>query len=308
MTPDALDPAPLRPVRVALAVRDLAGTARFYREVIGLSALPDPGQTTRNGARVLLGAGGAALLELVHRPDARPEPAGAAGLFHTAVLLPSRAWLGRWLAHASALGVSLDGAADHLVSEAAYLRDPEGNGVEVYADRPRGDWQWEAGRVRMASLPLDAAGLRAAADGGAWTGAPAGARLGHVHLRVGDAARAARFATAVLGLDLVADWSGAAFLSSGGYHHHLGVNHWHSAGAGPRDPAAAGLLDVTLEAEPARLAAILARAARHGGAPDATPASRPDEGAAPIPGDTVLRDPWGTRLRLVPRPTEGSPS
>ncbi len=262
---------------VALAVRDLGRVAAFYRDVIGLEVV------TQDGNTVSLGAGGAAFLDLQHRPDALPDDPASAGLFHTAFLLPSRADLGRWLVHFGALGGQLDGAADHLVSEAVYLHDPEGNGIEVYADRPRAAWRWHGDgdgaerRVEMANQPLDAPGLRRAAET-PWTGAPTGARIGHVHLRVGDVGEAIRFYGGALGLDLTAALGKAAFLSSGGYHHHIAANTWHSAGAGRRDPARAGLLSVTLDVADGPALADIARRA----------------GTA----DHGLADPWGTMLTL----------
>ena len=234
----------LRVGGVALTVRDLDRVTAFYRDVIGLELVAQDGGTVR------LGAGGAAFLDLLHRPDALPDDPAAAGLFHTAFLLPSRVDLGRWLAHYRSLGGQLDGGADHLVSEAAYLQDPEGNGVEVYADRPRAEWRWQgegAGRrIEMANRPLDVPGLLRAA-GTPWTGAPPGTRIGHVHLRVGDVGEALRFYGDALGLDLTAAWDSAAFLSSGGYHHHVAANTWRSPGAGRRDPVRAGLASVTLD-------------------------------------------------------------
>jgi catechol 2,3-dioxygenase len=272
---------------VALAVRDLARVEAFYREVIGLEVVG------REDNAVHLGAAGTTFLDLVHRPDALPDDSASAGLFHTAVLLPSRADLGRWLAHSGALRQPLDGAADHLVSEAVYLSDPEGNGVEIYADRPRDQWRWSGGaagerRVEMANRPLDAEGLLREAGGAPWAGAPEGTRIGHVHLRVGDAAEARRFYGDVLGMDLTAAWPGAAFFSSGGYHHHLAANTWRSAGAGPRDPRRAGLAWVTLEVSGEHAPADIVR---HGGEAD--------------PAGHSLHDPWGTTLqfRAAAQPT-----
>jgi catechol 2,3-dioxygenase len=225
---------PVRIGAVTLAVRDLARVEAFYREVIGLERI------AADATSVLLGAGDTGFLRLLHRPEAAPDDPATAGLFHTAFLLPSRSDLGAWLAHAGRSHTPLDGAADHLVSEALYLTDPEGNGVEVYADRPRTSWRWTNGRVQMATLSLDFAGLLAAAAP-AWSGAPPGTRIGHVHLRVGDVDEAVQFWTGQIGLELVAGLPGAAFLSSGGYHHHIAVNTWRSRGACPRDPRRAGL-------------------------------------------------------------------
>jgi catechol 2,3-dioxygenase len=277
-------PAPgpewLRVGGVALAVRDLTRVEAFYREVLGF------GVTDRTAEIVRLGAGGVGFLDLLHRPTALPDDPATAGLFHTAFLLPSRADLGRWLAHAGRLRQALDGAADHLVSEALYLSDPEGNGVEVYADRPRARWRWRDGpdgrRVEMATQPLDIEGLLAEADG-AWAGAPEGTRVGHVHLRVGDVAEAVRFYGGRLGMDVIATRPGTAFLSTGGYHHHVAVNAWRSAGAGRRDEARAGLAWVAVEAADERGLAGVARGS----------------GTAEV-AEGGLRDPWDTELRLRP--------
>ena len=263
----------LRVGGVALAVRDMDGVTAFYRDVIGLDVI------ARQDDAVRMGVAGTAFLELLHRPAAKPDDPASAGLFHTAFLLPSRADLGRWLAHFRTGGQPLDGAADHLVSEAAYLHDPEGNGIEVYADRPRAQWGWHDGpdgrRIAMVNRPLDVAGLLNLAAT-PWVGAPAGTRIGHVHLRVGDIGEARHFYAGLLGMEVTAAWDAAAFLSSGGYHHHIGANIWRSAGAGARDPARAGLASVTLEvADEQALSGIVERAGGRG-----------------------LRDPWGTIIRL----------
>ncbi len=264
---------------VALAVRDLDRVATFYREVIGLELIAQAGGVVR------LGVAGTAFLDLLHRPDALPDDPATAGLFHTAFLLPSRADLGSWLAHFGQLGQRLDGAADHLVSEAVYLRDPEGNGIEVYADRPRAQWRWrddgEGRRVEMANRPLDAQGLLRAATPRA--GAPDGTHIGHVHLRVGSIGDARRFYGDALGMDVTALWENAAFLSTGGYHHRIAANTWSSAGTGPRDPARAGLASVTLDiADAAALAGIVQRTGL----------------AGPSLSGLDLNDPWGTMLQL----------
>lgn len=264
---------------VALAVRDLETSARFYERVVGLE------QIERYGEQVRLGVAGSLLLELRRRPDLLSRDPAEAGLYHNAFLLPSRADLGRWLAHAAALGLILDGAADHLVSEAVYLHDPEGNGIEIYADRPREDWRWtQSGPgperfVEMANNRLDMIGLRALAQG-AWEGAPVGTRIGHVHLQVGDVRLAEEFYAGQIGLDVTRRLPGAVFLSSRSYHHHLAANTWHSAGAGARDPNRAGLDSLTFVASPDALDGIVRRT-----------------GVADLLG-AGLRDPWGTQLRF----------
>lgn len=220
---------------VALRVRDLDRVARFYRDAIGLAEVPTP-----NGV-VGLGAGGVRLVTLIGDRDARAPDALSAGLFHTAFLLPSRADLAGWLAHAIERGLAIDGASDHRVSEAIYLADPEGNGIEVYADRPASAWRWDTAGVAMDTRPLDCRGLLASACGPVLT-LPPGTRVGHVHLKVGDTIEAESFWTAALGLDVTSRRPGAVFMAADGYHHHVAANAWMSRGAGPRDPQATGLM------------------------------------------------------------------
>jgi len=246
--------APLSVAGVSVAVRDQELVAPFYRQALGLELLSQATDALQ------LGVGGAPLLELRHRPDLLPRDPAAAGLYHTAFLLPIRADLGRWLRHAAETGLTLDGTADHLVSEAVYLHDPEGNGIEVYADRPRSEWGWQDGQVVMANDRLDMIGLRALATE-RWDGAPEGTRVGHVHLQVGDTREAEHFYTGLLGLDVTRRWPQAVFLSSGGYHHHIAANIWHSAGAGRRDPGRAGLTGLVWRAADPETAARLAATA-----------------------------------------------
>lgn len=224
---------------VTLTVRNLDRVARFYQDIIGLTPIAS------TDVSVWLGIDGRKLLLLQHRPDLRPVDPADAGLFHTAFLLPTRADLGRWLTHAAASGVTIQGAADHLVSEAVYLADPEGNGIEIYADRPRDAWRWEGPLIVMANARLDLGALMAL-DSAPWTGAPSGTAIGHVHLQVGDLAVAEPFYVAGLGLDIMARLPQALFVAADGYHHHLALNTWNSQGAGPRDPGRAGLATVTL--------------------------------------------------------------
>ncbi|WP_019588156.1 VOC family protein [Deinococcus apachensis] len=233
---------------VTLLARDLPRLSTFYARLLGLTLISE------GEDRVTLGAHGTPLLHLVARPDLPAPAVSRPGLYHIAFLLPTRADLGRWLTHAATLGLRL-GTGDHLVSEAIYLNDPEGNGVEVYRDRPRNEWTWENGLVRMDTLPVDVRGVMAEAEGTPFEGAPAGTAVGHVHLKVGDAGEAARFYSDALGLDVVSHFPGAAFLSWGGYHHHLGLNEWHSRGQGWPTSQAAGLGGIELitpELEPLR--------------------------------------------------------
>lgn len=259
----ATSDAPIRIGRVALTVNDSLRVAEFYQRVIGLDRL------SADGTETVLGAGGKPLVELRQDSAARARP-DEAGLFHTAFLLPDRAALGGWLRYAAELGTRLDGASDHLVSEAVYLRDPEGNGIEVYVDRPRDSWRWQDGQVMMDTRRLDIDGVIGAAGAG-WRGAPEGTVIGHVHLQVGDIPEAERFFAEGLGMTRMAHRAGATFFATGGYHHHLAGNIWNSRGAGRRSPDATGLAELVLDAEPSALAA------------------------------TGLRDPWGTRFRVGAR-------
>jgi catechol 2,3-dioxygenase len=269
--------------RVVLQVADLERSLTFYRSVLGMLVLE------RYPGGVVLGAsaGKAPLLELRELAGAVPVPRGGRlGLYHFAILLPSRLDLSRFVKHLAALGVRA-GASDHRVSEALYLQDPDGLGIEVYADRPRSAWQHRDRQLVMTSDPLDLGALAAASGQQAWTGMPGGATVGHVHLHVGDLELAGAFYHEALGLDRVV-WSypGALFLSAGGYHHHLGVNTW-AAGALPAGAEDARLMEWEI---------WLPSAAELERAVESLSVSGNDVERA---GDSVLaRDPWGTALRL----------
>lgn len=257
---------PVSVSRVGLKARDAEKLAQFYRSVVGLEEL------VRDGETVTLGARGRALLVIEKDSAARPDDPRSAGLFHTAFLLPSRAYLGRWIRYAAENGIRLDGASDHLVSEALYLSDPEGNGIEIYADREKEAWPMNGSEIAMATERLDLAEVASAVPPGdaGWRGAPENSLIGHVHLRVGDPKRAEAWWHETLGLDTVAKYGPkAVFMSSGGYHHHIGANSWQSAGAGRRDPSRSGLNWVELRS---------------------ATAGRPSS----------LEDPWGTQVRVVP--------
>jgi catechol 2,3-dioxygenase len=231
-------PADIRMGRVELSVADLERSLDYYRNAIGLDVLDESGGEAR------LGSGESELLRLVEEPGATPSH-GYSGLFHFALLVPDRASLGQWLAHAARDRVPLTGASDHTVSEALYLRDPDHHGIEIYADRPREQWEGRVGRL-MGTVPLDLDDLVAAADG-AFDGLPEGTTMGHVHLSVADVDETTRFYRDRLGLDVTAQLGDqAVFLSAGGYHHHLAGNTWNSRGAGQAPPGTARLRSFTI--------------------------------------------------------------
>lgn len=216
-TPSPLPPA-TRMGAVTLRVRDLDVVSRYYQEVVGLRVL------RREGGAVFLGAS-EELLRLVGDADASARPRGSPGLFHVAYLLPDRQSLASLVRRYIAEKTPIEGASDHLVSEALYLSDPEGNGIEIYADRPRAAWRWTGGRLEMATMPLDVRALLAEPEA-PWRGAPEGTTVGHVHLQVAHVPPAESFYRAV-GFDLTTRYGAdASFLSAGGYHHHLAVNAW----------------------------------------------------------------------------------
>lgn len=232
---------------VVLAVRDLPHLKAWYGQVLGLAV-----QREEAGVAVLGPAEGVPLLLLQESAELPANDPKAAGLFHLAMLLPDRPALAQWLAHVAALGLKLQGASDHLVSEAIYLADPEGNGIEVYRDRLRAEWRWSDDRVKMATLRLDLQSLLAEATvAGPWSGAPAGTMMGHVHLQVADLDRSRLFYVNALGLRLMTEYPGALFVAAGGYHHHLGLNIWNSAGRrrGPQRGLQAAVVQLADSAE-----------------------------------------------------------
>ena len=273
--------APMRIGQVRLKVRDLDAVADFYRDVLGLTVM------AREERKAILGTGRTPLLTLEADPALAPGDRRQAGLFHTAFLMPTRADLARWLGHVAEARVRLHGASDHIVSEAIYLADPEGNGIEVYADRPVARWHDSAGNIYMTTEPLDVQDLVAAGEGTRWSGFPENGSIGHVHLQVGGTTAADHFYRDVVGFDIASDYPGASFYGSGGYHHQLAGNIWNSRGAGQRPQNMAGLAGVEIVVrDAADIAAIAARAAEAG-----IEASR--DGDA-----TTLRDPWGTAITL----------
>lgn len=283
-TPTFASRTPLHIGAIGLIARDLDRLTDFYHDLLGLSV------QERDPRKARLGVGDVTLIEIEHRPDAKPDDPATAGLYHTAFLMPTRADHARWIHHIAKRRVPLSGMSDHGVSEAFYLDDPEGNGIEVYNDRPRERWQREDGLIVMPTKQIDVEAILRELDPttAAYTSAPQGLRIGHVHLRVGDVATAEEFYRGVIGLDLTRRRGGATFMSSGGYHHHVGANVWHSERAGPRDPDRAGLGWFSIEtADNQTFDTLMARLK-----------------AARLPIKAVgngveSADPWGTQIRFT---------
>jgi catechol 2,3-dioxygenase len=222
-----------------LRVSDLNRALGFYRDVLGFTV------TKQDEAHASLAASPdeAPILTLTQHPGATRKPQHSIGLYHVAILMPDRAALSRILRRLLASGYPLGGASDHLVSEALYLSDPDGNGLEIYRDRPRAEWRWNGDKVAMATDPLDAEGLLAESNSD--SGVVPGTIIGHVHLHVSDLKRAEDFYSGLLGFDVMQrDYPGALFVAAGGYHHHLGLNTW--AGRMPAPASAVGLEDFTV--------------------------------------------------------------
>ncbi|HKX17024.1 MAG TPA: VOC family protein [bacterium] len=270
---------------VHLRVADLDRALDFYRDALGFR------EAWRGGQTVMLSADGGYpfALGLTGTADPPQAPRRRCGLYHAAFLLPGRAELGRLLRRLLEREVVLDGASDHLVSEALYLHDPEGNGVELYADRPREQWGWHGDEVQMDTRQLDLRDLLAA-GGDRSAPAAAGTRLGHVHLRVSDLGRAEAFYHGALGFDVVLRrYSGALFLSAGGYHHHLGTNVWAGQGIPPAATAGPGLWYFSV-ALPTRdgLETAAARLASHDRPPGSVADCGPCLGAGVADRDGIL--------------------
>ena len=268
---------------VKLQVSNLERSSDFYRDLLGFKEIE------RRDDTVVLGVDDRVLVVL-EAGASGPLRQRRLGLYHFAILLPERAALGRALEHLVRSGVH-PGAADHLVSEALYISDPDGLGIEIYRDRPRSEWSVTGSQLDMATDPLDFEAVVAAGAGEAWTGMPSGTVIGHVHLHVGDIEDAKAFYHQAIGLDVMV-WSypGALFLAAGGYHHHLGNNTW----AGPRATAPAHdepqLLSWQLVLPDPKAVVEAVSSIQAGGF-----SVSPEE-----PGGSIARDPWGTAVALVP--------
>ena len=274
----AVLPATLRLGAVHLIVTDLDRSVAFYQDSLGLRL------HRREEPVAALGAGEEELVVLHEQPRARPTGRHA-GLFHFALLYPSREELAHAVQRLATTNTPISGASDHGVSEAIYLSDPDGNGIELYADRPREAWPPapDGERVGMFTRPLDVQDLLATVAGAVPPRhAGAGLRMGHVHLHVGDIDAAHDFYAGVLGFEPMATYPGALFLAAGGYHHHVGVNTWRGEGVGPAPEGTVGLREWTIVLDAGGLAALRGRLA-----------------AAGLGDGEMAADPWGIRVRIT---------
>jgi len=271
--------------KVTLQVSDLKRSIAYYEKVLGLRVIDKKQKSAQLGPM----GEDVVILELNEKAGVRQVARrGLLGLYHFAVLLPDRASLGSFIVHLSEIG-AYAGMSDHFVSEAVYLTDPDGLGIEVYADRPRTSWVVEDKQLAMTTKPLNVNDVVAAAEGKKWNGAPKGTRIGHVHFYVGDIDDAAEFYHKGLGLDkIVWSYPGALFMSAGGYHHHVGVNTW-AQGSPVATEDDAKLVDWELRLPDAESIDAAAKSLEDAGF-DVTR----DANAA------TARDKWGIQLRLVP--------
>ncbi|MGH6762859.1 MAG: VOC family protein [Phyllobacterium sp.] len=252
--------------KVGLKAKNADALASYYKDVVGLT------EFSRNAGKIVLGAPDKPLFEIEQFSAAREDDPRSAGLYHTAFLLPTRADLARWTRHAIDRRIPIVGASDHFVSEAVYLTDPEGNGIEIYADRPKEAWTWNGKHVNMGTVGLDVGNLltELKPDDKGWQAAPELTAVGHVHLRVGSAPEAESWWNENMNFDTVQSLgSNAVFLSTGGYHHHVGANSWQSRGAKHRDPDRTGLGWVEFQSSDAK-------------------------------EERTLEDPWGNVIRILP--------
>lgn len=278
-------PAATRLGPVRLQVSDLARSQSFYQGVLGFQVMSESAETISLGAP----HGDEPLVVLVERPGVRPvSKRGLLGLYHVAFLLPGRTALAGFVNHVADTDEHV-GMSDHLVSEAVYLNDPDGLGIEVYADRPPRTWRKTEGQIEMATEPLNVRDLTQSAGDVHWTGMPTGTIVGHMHLHVGDLRQATTFYHEALGFDkTVWSYPGALFLSAGGYHHHLGVNTW-ARGATPATDDDARLLEWTI---------VLPKHEDVTAAANSIAAS--GSAISLEPRAAIAVDPWGTALRIVP--------
>jgi catechol 2,3-dioxygenase len=271
--------------RVRLQVADIERSVSYYETVLGLRVIERGDNVAKLGPQ----DDDRVIVELQEKAGVKPVGRrGHIGLYHFAVLLPDRAALGRFVRHLAEIGAHA-GMSDHFVSEAVYLSDPDGLGIEVYADRPRSAWRAVDSQLEMTTIPLDVPDLLAAAGDEPWTGAPKGTVLGHVHLYIRDIEDGARFYHTGVGFDKVVwNYPGALFMSAGGYHHHLGTNTW-AAGAPLSTDDDARLLDWEIVVPNASDVSGVAESIQRAGFV-----------VDQLGNAATALDPWGTRVRVIP--------
>lgn len=269
---------------VVINVEDIKRSLVFYQEIIGFKVLE------QSEKKATFTADGVTALLTIEQPEGvRPKERRTTGLYHFAILLPSRKDLGSFIQHLIQKNHSIQGASDHLVSEALYMADPDGNGIEVYTDRPSASWNWQDQEVAMTSEALDIQSILAESEGVRWDGLPSGTLMGHIHLHVADLATSEKFYTRGLGFDIVNRYGGQAlFLSSGKYHHHIGLNTWNGVGAPMPDMNSVGLKHFTLVVPSG---AVLEKLVEQLNNVDAE-VSRDEEGVLTV-------DPSGNRIKLL---------
>lgn len=269
--------------QVNLKVQNLVRSLAFYKEIIGFKILEQTERTAK-----LTADGKTVLLSIEERDDIIPKQQNTTGLYHFALLLPNRAYLGKVLKHFLQVGYPLQGASDHLVSEAIYLADPDGNGIEIYSDRAPSEWTWNNNEVVMPSEPLDVEDLLGVAQENPWIGLPPGTIMGHIHLHVSDLKKNKDFYIDGLGFEVVSRYGNhALFISEGKYHHHIALNIWNGVGAPPPSINSVGLESFTLMvANEEKRNNIIAQLKNIG-------ASITEEN-----GEFVTSDPSGNRIRL----------
>lgn len=228
--------------KVDLKVENLDRSLKFYQNLIGFKIL------RQSESKAVLTADGVTPLLSIEQPEnIIPKPPRTTGLYHYALLLPKRSDLGRVLRHLLQNGYPLQGASDHLVSEALYLADPDGNGIEIYVDRPASTWNWRNGEVVMATEPLDAKSVLAEGQDGNWPGLPSHTIMGHIHLHVSELVKTEEFYRDGLGFEVVTRYGNQAlFMSTGKYHHHIGLNTWNGIGAPAPAENNVGMKDFSL--------------------------------------------------------------
>ncbi len=280
MTDSLVLPADLRMGAVTLWVADLAKMITYYRDAVGLTLIREA------GGEAVLGHGDTALVVLQHKPELKYAAPNQAGLFHTAILYPTQAALAKAVfAVAQQYPGTFTGSADHLVSQAFYFNDPEGNGVELYWDRDRSQWSWAHGSIEMDTLFLDPNEFLQ--QHLVETEVEDGKQVGHVHLSVGSIAAAEEFYIKMLGFEKTLDWNGQAlFVSAGGYHHHMAMNIWRSKGAGKRQ-LTLGLANVQINLPTSEQVVEVSERLNYFGQP-----------AQPQDGVVRVTDPWGNLISI----------